>query len=1119
MSILKRSDLQPIVSSKKRDPRSDYYRRKKFRKSGKHSSNNNTTTTATSTEEEYLQEENSSNHLEKHSSFVVKLVGRRRPDGGGGGTAIPPPPSSTEVMTWFKGCASGPPTQHSHSHQGGRNSRSGMGAAESRSSRDALAKSRSQSSSALYHPPPPPSGAGNATTTTPIGNAVSASMWDIPHQHNQSPAKVRHHHHPKDNKRCCNLNKIVGGNNSRSKLYAVSCPDVAHQALIAHNHQHQGHPPATTANKTHQYQNNIPEEALHFILPPPEGYRTVVVPPHHHQANCPLSRDLLLQSHQHHSLTQLHLNNSGVPQPAAAACSMNGPMSLSYSHLPSSYLLQQHPLMTSLNHTHHSHHNHNYNNASRVVPPPPQQSEPVKVRHTESAPDLDSIFPAFVIPENIFEVHLTRDGRGLGLSVTGGRDSGEKFPGLIRIKKVFPASPASECGRILGWDVILQANGTPLTGLANHEALSVLRTTPTTTILTLCRPPPYTPGFSDSPSSTVPDHPHFPYNSYNPHHNQEPHLPQQKSKSLSSLKIPQNSITPNNSKSGHFGEFEVTLEKVCGSLGFTLRQEDTSILGHYVRALVKEPALSDGRIQPGDKIISVNGTDLSGLSHGDAINFLRQCGSSVTLRLWRDVSPTPVSPLSPSESVRGLKPKPLRQEALDMLNDLAVRKQSAEWKHSLPGSVSVGGGGGGGRSCGLRTHNNRSTTNTDDGSNGPATLPRRRGVNQHTTPIITPSPEVLSAALSRFASPKETNVQPQPSQPPVPPLEDDDESRSSGSGESTPMSKKAGLVAGDPYRAYTDLRSDSIVSANSTLNENEEDAEDGELKHRWASFNNRHHNNGVDQNHTSEPNFRSGQPKYQSAILPSTATSKNKKRDGTQFGSGFRLPPALFERGEAETESGALSDEYLQTQQSCDDRKGRKKKSLSSTTPTTTSSLSSSSSSSGGGKLGNSTLLKWKGVLLEDDEDDKHASGGSDRHNYLSVDVDLENGTRRSPDGREFRECDVEISATTQENGEQIFTVELSRRWCSRLGFSLQGRDGHTHISAVYPNSVASKDGRLRVGDELVMVNGETIRDMDTSQVIDMMRKTRGIISITLLRRSEGNGDGGSGSESEMGLR
>jgi predicted metalloprotease with PDZ domain len=52
----------------------------------------------------------------------------------------------------------------------------------------------------------------------------------------------------------------------------------------------------------------------------------------------------------------------------------------------------------------------------------------------------------------------------------------------------------------------------------------------------------------------------------------------------------------------------------------------------------------------------------------------------------------------------------------------------------------------------------------------------------------------------------------------------------------------------------------------------------------------------------------------------------------------------------------------------------------------------------------------------------------------------------------------------------QIFTVQLSRRWCSRLGFSLQGSNGHTYISAIYPDSVAAKDGRLRVGDEVIMV-------------------------------------------------
>lgn len=54
-----------------------------------------------------------------------------------------------------------------------------------------------------------------------------------------------------------------------------------------------------------------------------------------------------------------------------------------------------------------------------------------------------------------------------------------------------------------------------------------------------------------------------------------------------------------------FQEFQVVLKKVNGSLGFTLRKEDESVLGHYVRALVREPALSDGRIKPGDKIVSV----------------------------------------------------------------------------------------------------------------------------------------------------------------------------------------------------------------------------------------------------------------------------------------------------------------------------------------------------------------------------------------------------------------------------------------------------------------------------------------------------------------------------------
>lgn len=57
----------------------------------------------------------------------------------------------------------------------------------------------------------------------------------------------------------------------------------------------------------------------------------------------------------------------------------------------------------------------------------------------------------------------------------------------------------------------------------------------------------------------------------------------------------------------------------------------------------------------------------------------------------------------------------------------------------------------------------------------------------------------------------------------------------------------------------------------------------------------------------------------------------------------------------------------------------------------------------------------------------------------------------------------------------QIINVELNRGWNSRLGFSLQTNPNtkQTVISAIYSNSVAAKDGRLRVGDQVLMVSIE----------------------------------------------
>jgi len=115
------------------------------------------------------------------------------------------------------------------------------------------------------------------------------------------------------------------------------------------------------------------------------------------------------------------------------------------------------------------------------------------------------------------------------------------------------------------------------------------------------------------------------------------------------------------------------MTKVGGSLGFTLRKADSSALGHYVRALVREPALSDGRIRPGDKIVAVDGAPLSPMSHEEAVQLLRQCGPTVKLRLYRDLAQTPVSALSPTEPDHPLRPPRTNLRYMNRFNNWIVR--------------------------------------------------------------------------------------------------------------------------------------------------------------------------------------------------------------------------------------------------------------------------------------------------------------------------------------------------------------------------------------------------------------------------------------------------------------
>lgn len=63
---------------------------------------------------------------------------------------------------------------------------------------------------------------------------------------------------------------------------------------------------------------------------------------------------------------------------------------------------------------------------------------------------------------------LTKNSRGLGLSVTGGVDCPGPWSGLVRVKRLFPNQPAATCGLLSTGDLILAANGLTLTGLTNY---------------------------------------------------------------------------------------------------------------------------------------------------------------------------------------------------------------------------------------------------------------------------------------------------------------------------------------------------------------------------------------------------------------------------------------------------------------------------------------------------------------------------------------------------------------------------------------------------------------------------------------------------------------------------
>uniref|UniRef100_A0A8C3UJ48 Tyrosine-protein phosphatase non-receptor type 13 n=1 Tax=Catharus ustulatus TaxID=91951 RepID=A0A8C3UJ48_CATUS len=315
------------------------------------------------------------------------------------------------------------------------------------------------------------------------------------------------------------------------------------------------------------------------------------------------------------------------------------------------------------------------------------QCEPQEKPATESSNAKDY---SFVTAENTFEVKLLKNSSGLGFSFCREDNLTPEQLGstIVRVKKLFPGQPAAESGQIEIGDVILKVNGASLKGLSQQEVISALRGTSPEVSLLLCRPPSGILPDID-PSLLTPIHsppqvfPEVSREVSGPSNGEQgDSSDENETTDLSKKRLKSPSRRDSYSDSSRSGdeevmesaaqvglgwssglyhssgeatdndphhpevELRVTLTKSeKGSLGFTVTKGNDSV-GCYIHDIVQDPAKSDGRLRPGDRLIKVNDIDVTNMSHTDAVNFLRAAPRTVRLVLGR-VLELPKMPVLP----------------------------------------------------------------------------------------------------------------------------------------------------------------------------------------------------------------------------------------------------------------------------------------------------------------------------------------------------------------------------------------------------------------------------------------------------------------------------------------
>lgn len=236
----------------------------------------------------------------------------------------------------------------------------------------------------------------------------------------------------------------------------------------------------------------------------------------------------------------------------------------------------------------------------------PQVSSP-RISRSPSAASTVSAHSNPIHWQHVETIELVNDGSGLGFGIIGGKATG------VIVKPILPGGVADQHGRLCSGDHILKIGDTDLAGMSSEQVAQVLRQCGNRVKLVIARGAVEETAAPSSLGITL---------------------------SSSPVSTSEMRVDASTQKSEESEMFDVELTKNVQGLGITIAgyigDKKLEPSGIFVKSITKCSAVEhDGRIQIGDQIIAVDGTNLQGFTNQQAVEVLRHTGQTVRLTLMR----------------------------------------------------------------------------------------------------------------------------------------------------------------------------------------------------------------------------------------------------------------------------------------------------------------------------------------------------------------------------------------------------------------------------------------------------------------------------------------------------